>query len=87
MPSYVVEVYELHATKFRIAAPNRADAIRQVQDGAGVALGASVFIDTLNHKPFSQLEAENPGIIAELNDLGLEIDGDDETFVRSVEEE
>lgn len=87
MPEYVVEVYELHSSKVRVTANSRAEAIKLVQQGEGKTEDGLEYIDTMSVKPYSVLEEENPGILKELNDVGVKVDEDDETFIRSVEED
>lgn len=46
MPTYIVEQYELHCTRYRVEAKDRGEAIRKVFDGDGEEVGGTLYIDT-----------------------------------------
>lgn len=88
MKEFIVEIYELHASKRLVKADSRAEAIRKVvEDGAGEEIDSPEYIEVIDHKSYSDLEYQYPGIVGELEKVyGEGIDSGSTTFIRSVEE-
>lgn len=90
MPEFIVELYELHAQKYKINAANKADAISKVLEGEAEPMVFGLdFVENGDQygQPVEELlEDESPEVITkfcEENDLGLK---DRVWGVRSVEE-
>jgi hypothetical protein len=84
MPVYEIELYELHAQKFRITATSEARAIKKLLDGGGDAVDNGLdYIEVCDS--FGLLAEEFPVLAEELRSLGVSVD-EEISGVRSIEQ-
>lgn len=81
---YVVEVYELHASRMRVRAASEAEAIVMVNNGGGREVGDPDYIETAENygMPVGELAQET---YDELKKQRLIVDDDFVRGIRSVE--
>ena len=84
MSVYEIELYELHAQKFRVTASSEARAIKKLFKGGGDAVDNGLdYIEMCN---FFGLRAEEfPALAEELRSLGVAVD-EEISGVRSIEQ-
>ena len=87
MKTYVVEIQEVHTAKLRVTANSQAEAFLKVHEGEGEEVPSSLsYLRVLDDNPLENLEQECPGILKGLKALKADFSGDDETYVRAIEE-
>ena len=85
MPTYEIEQYELHTSKFRVEADSDAEAIAKLFDGEGEAVDQSLeFIEVADDHgmPVNEFRA----LTTLLRDLGVSVGNDVIQSIRTIEE-
>lgn len=87
MPIYIVEQYEVSATKLSVKAASEAEAIQKILNGEGDAISGMgpEYIETL--ETMGLPVEEYPELAEELRELGVSCEDGIIPSIRSVEEE
>jgi hypothetical protein len=85
MPTYEIEQYELHVSKYRVQANSEGDAIAKLFAGEGEPVDQSLeFIEVAND--YGLPADEFPELVQELAKLGVAGVGDVIPSIRSIDE-
>ena len=85
MPIYEIEQYELHATKYRVEADSKAQAIARLFGGEADFIDNSLdYIEVADD--YGMPADQNQELADQLRSLGVSIDDDIIPSVRSIEE-